>query len=223
MGIGDYMKVINFMGANATGKSTRTKVMVDYMKEHFEYKEFLYDTADKDQQNIGYLFDNGWLVLGNETKDGNGWISIDKAFFTSHDARQAFIRDLDKNFGDVDTLFMEGYFNNRSERCGPKAMREIGVKTTDIIFSYYDNIDEYIARTNGRTGRNRGYEWAENATGWKDNSVFEKRHKSFLNEIVGDDSVCRVDVNEDKEYLVRNYFDPDFKLSEVVSSADEWL
>ncbi len=219
------MKVINFMGANATGKSTRTKVMVDYLKTQFGFKEFLYDTNKKDQQNIGYLFDNGWLILGNETKGGNSWISIDKAFFTSHDDRQAFIMDLIANY-EVEVLFMEGYFNNRSERCGPQAMRDIGVTTTHILFSYYDNMNQYIARTNGRTGKTRGPEWAEKATGWKDNAVFEKRHKSFLNEIEFEDAVERVDIDETVEFLVQTFFDPSWSLPDPVdepNELDEWL
>jgi GNAT superfamily N-acetyltransferase len=223
--LGD-LHLINYMGANGVGKSTRAFHLVEYLKEVFDYKEFNYNIIRKGkeekEETIGLLFENGWLVLGKFSKDDTQWVSLDSAILSKWEQRIAFIEDMTSR-DEIKTVFMEGYFNNRSMQSSPENLHAHGVTQVDIITSYYDDISEFIERTNGRTGKNRGLEWAEQSPGWNDNKLFDKLYHNFIKEVQDTDKVIRLDIHAPREALVHLYFDEGYTKKVENNSVEEWL
>jgi len=220
------LHLINYMGANGVGKSTRTFHLVEYMKNHFKYEEFTYEISRKGKdpkiETIGLLFENGWLVLGKFSKEGTQWVSLDSAILSKWEQRIAFIEDMASR-DEIKTVFMEGYFNNRSMQSSPENLHAHGVTEVDIITSYYNDISEFIDRTNGRTGKERGLEWAEQSPGWNDNKLFDKLYHKFKEEEKDNDMVVRLDIDVPREALVHMYFDENYQAKEESGVLDEWL
>jgi len=222
------LRVINYMGSNGVGKSTRTKVLVDYLMSEFSYEPFYYEIERKGKEpkveQVGLLFSNGWLVFGKFTKDRDGWVSLDTAYLSKWEHRLNFIKELSEN-DDVETVFMEGYFNNRSIQGGPEKLREYGATEVHNLYTYYNDIQDFIERTNGRTGKNRGLDWAENSPGWKDNEVIRKCGEAFKEQVKENDRVVQIDWQAPKEVLVKSYFDYDYVHNEEENNSgmDEWL
>lgn len=228
------MKVINFIGANATGKSTRTKVMVDYLSEHYESEPvtFTYTRRSKkegDKQitsDVGLKFSNGWVIFGKFSgKENESWVGLDSGMCSSWDQRSAFVQKM-KDDG-VDTVFFEGYFNNRSKIAGPETFHNAGADEVHILVSYYDDVNEFLQRTNKRSGReHRGLDWAENAPGWKDNKGIANNVVNFETQSIGEDTVTRIDINAPREYIVNRFLDEAYVWSEPapkVDAMDEWF
>ena len=219
------MKFINYMGSNGSGKSTRTRVLVEYLKSKYEYKELIYPTKSKGTRNVGYIFDNGWFILGAVTK--NSWVGFDRADFTKNSDRKEFLVEL-KNKYNIKVAFMEGYFNNRSEQMNPDELHNIGIEELCYLVSYYDNIEEFIERTNNRTGKTRGIEWAENSSGWGDNKQFKKILESFSKKLKECDEAIRLDIYSPENILVSMFFDETFEWfppeteKDISVYDDEW-
>ncbi len=222
------MKVINYMGSNGTGKSTRTKVMVDYLEKNFNFEPFYFQVTRKGfnekLEEIGILFENGWLVLGKHVKGGEGWVSLDAAFLSKWEQRLDFVNQMSK-LEEVSTIFMEGYFNNRSAQGGPEKFRENGAEVIHNLVSTYDNIHQFIERTNGRTGKIRGTEWAEQSPGWKDNETIKKCERIYHEQATEADKVHNIHFESPREILVTTYFDENFVYEEPISTPnleDDW-
>ena len=107
---------------------------------------------------------------------------------------------------------MEGYFNNRSVAGSPHNLRENGgVSKVTTLISYYDDIEKFIERTNGRTGKERGMVWAENSPGWKDNAVFIRMMEKYQEGIGEKDTLERVDnIDSPRDFLVTRFFNDSF-------------
>ena len=230
------MRVINFIGANATGKSTRTKVLVDHLMENFEYEpvEFTYTKRSKKEgdkvitSDVGLKFSNNWVIFGKFSgKENESWVGLDSGMCSSWDQRSAFVQKM-KDDG-VDTVFFEGYFNNRSKIAGPETFRNAGADEVHILVSYYDDVNEFLERTNVRSGRlHRGLDWAENAPGWKDNKGIINSQKYWNEQSKEGDTVTRIDINEPREYIVHRFLDKNYKYTpfvpkKEVNDMDEWL
>jgi len=220
------LHLINYMGANGVGKSTRTFHLVDYMKNTMDFTEFKYGITrkgnDEKEETIGLLFENGWLVLGKFSKENTQWVSLDSAILSKWEHRIAFIEDMSKR-GEIKVVFMEGYFNNRSRQSSPENLKAHGVSKVEILTSYYNDISEFIDRTNGRTGKNRGMEWAEQSPGWNDNKLFDKLYNEFIEEVNESAIVERIDINSPRDTLVNRFFDKSYVKKEEVNVMDEWL
>lgn len=213
------MKLINYMGSNGTGKSTRTFYLVQYLKSKYDYEviEYLVQKKGKEPkiEKIGYLFSNGWFIFGKESKNGTQWVSLDTGMISNWEARLNFIKDMNTK-GNIKVLFMEGYFNNRSKIASPKNIREqTSVQSIHVLISHYDDIKDFLERTNTRTAKERGLDWAENSPGWNDNKSFVKMLELYNKEKSEDDIVKRVDINESKDYLVKTFFNENFEVQEV--------
>lgn len=208
------LTLINYMGANGVGKSTRTFHMVKYLQDNFESQEFQYVVSKKGQEpkemKVGILFENGWLVLGSFAKGKTQWVSLDSAIFSKWEQRLAFIKDISENYPEISTVFMEGYFNNRSKQSSPESWKDHGADYVHILTSYYDDIQDFIDRTNGRTGKDRGLDWAENSPGWKDNVLFKKLTDLFIPMAQDGDVVERLDIHSPKEVLIHRYFEDEY-------------
>lgn len=213
------MTVINYIGSNGVGKSTRCFYLVEYLKKKYDYKVIKYEVSRKGKpikiENIGFLFSNGWMIMGRYSKNNNQWLSLDTGAISKWEQRFKFIKDM-KSRKDIDVLFLEGYFNNRSKAGSPKNIKEqTGVDEVHVFVSHYDNIKDFIKRTNTRTGKSRGLDWAENSAGWKDNNSFIRMLKIYNEEKDPNDLVQRVDINAPKDYLVQIYFNELFSTEEL--------
>ncbi len=214
------LDIINIGGTNGIGKSTRMNILVEYAQNKFKSEPFIYDiTKGKDpkiiNKEVGFTAD-GYLFVGTKTRAG-GWVGWDKADFSSWTKRIALYKDIYDNYPDIHTIIVEGYFNNRSAQGGPKAIRE-QVSENAVSKNYiflYDNINEYIERTNGRTGKTRGLEWAEQSSGWADNAVFDKYSKLYIEENQGDDITVILNKDEDKDYFVKEFFNDTHSIEEI--------
>ena len=231
--------IINYIGSNATGKSTRVTAVVDYLEANFEVEDVYFTYIKKSKKNgdkevttkVGVRFSNDWVVFGK--RDGSGkWIGLDTGVCSSWDQRSAFVSEMNR-LG-ADTILFEGYFNNRSKIAGPETFHNAGATEVHILASYYDKCEDFLMRTNVRSGKlERGMDWAENAPGWKDNKGIINSQKYWNEQAKEGDSVMRIDIDEKREYIVHRFLDKDYvydeKIKKVVkepkvetSILDEW-
>ena len=210
------MRVINYIGANATGKSTRVTVLVNYLESKFDVEDVEFTYTKKSKKNgdkqvttkVGLRFSNGFVIFGKF--DGSRkWIGLDTGMCSSWDQRSAFITEM-KARG-AETVVFEGYFNNRSKIAGPETFHNAGADEVHILASFYDKCEDFLMRTNVRSGKlSRGMEWAENAPGWKDNKGIINSQKYWLEQAKENDTVTRIDIDESRGYLVERFFEKDF-------------
>jgi hypothetical protein len=203
------------MGANATGKSTRMRAFVDHLGEEYEEYEYTFlDTkkgvAKERTVILGRLYDNGYLVLGSEAKNDAGWVCLDKAVLSKQDTRTDFYKHVMVNDDRVLHIFVEGYFNTMSPRSRPAFLRETGFDNIDCFFMFYDTVEEFIDRTESRSGATWESKGKDPYTcaGWKDNEgfkrAFAKCHDDDHNPSDGR-RVIRLPIDASKDYFVRRY------------------
>ena len=169
------------MGANATGKSTRFRTFVDSLGETYEDYEYTFIDTKKGQSKertviIGRFYANGYLVLGSEAKNDAGWVCLDKAVLSKQDTRTDFYKYVMANDERVKHIFVEGYFNTTSPRSRPAFLRETGFNKIDCYFMFYDTVEDFIERTESRSGstwESKGKDPYTSA-GWKDNEGFKR-------------------------------------------------
>ena len=226
------MKIINIMGSNGIGKSTRVNVLLEYMKTKHTVNDFEYNIIDKTGKNVrktvGQLFSNGTLIVGKKNK-ANNWVSWDTADFSSWDKRISFFKDLNDNYPNVKIVIAEGYFNNKTMRASPNALRKAtGCDSCSIYVFLYDEIDEFIERCNNRTGKNRGLDWAENSAGWRDNCGTRKLIDKYKLDNDKNDIINLLGKDEPRDYFVTEFFNDNFEViekeevKEIDNSLDEW-
>jgi len=220
------MRVINYIGANATGKSTRVTVLVNYLESKFDVEDVEFTYTKKSKKNgdkqvttkVGLRFSNGVVIFGKF--DGSRkWIGLDTGMCSSWDQRSAFITEM-KARG-AETVVFEGYFNNRSKIAGPETFHNAGADEVHILASFYDKCEDFLMRTNIRSGKlSRGMEWAENAPGWKDNKGIINSQKYWLEQAKENDTVTRIDIDESRGYLVERFFEKDFDYNTFYESFE---
>lgn len=238
------MRVINYTGSNASGKSTRVTVVVDYLQSMYDYEDVVFTYTKKSKKHgdkditgkVGVRFSNGWVVFGKRDNKGK-WIGLDSGMCSSWDQRSAFVSEM-KSSG-ADTILFEGYFNNRSKIAGPKTFHDAGADEVHILASYYDSCEDFLSRTNIRSGKlNRGMDWAENSQGWKDNKGIINSQKYWREQATENDTVTRVDIDAPRDYIVKRFLDEEFdydsfyenfslqkteKQQDHEAGLDEWL
>ena len=201
------------MGANATGKSTRMKAFVDHLGQEFE--PFMYTFFDdKKGKNrtvdMGRLYANGYLVLGSESKNEAGWVCLDKAVLSKQDMRTDFYKWVIDNDPRVLHIFVEGYFNTMSPRSRPTFLRQTGFNQINCFFLFYDNEEEFIERTEARSGST----WASKGkdpytcAGWKDNQGFMRAFKKCYDDDHDPSNgqvVARMPINAPRDSLIKMY------------------
>jgi len=201
------------MGANATGKSTRMKSLVDSLGEDYEDYEYTFIDDKKSELKtviVGRLYSNGFLVMGSEAKNAAGWVCLDKAILSKQDTRTTFYKWVMKNDDRVKRIFVEGYFNTMSPRSRPTFLRETGFNDIDCFFMFYDTVEDFIERTERRSGstwEEKGKD-ARTSAGWKDNlgfmRAFDKSLKEDNNPSDGR-KVMRLPIDAPIDYFVRKY------------------
>lgn len=203
------MDITLLVGANATGKSTRLKTLVDLLtnlsdQPTIDYEYTFFDTK-KDKTRtvvIGRLFPDGTLILGSEAKNDAGWVCLDKAILSTQDMRTDFYKWVMENDTRVKHIVAEGYFNCTSPKMRPEYLRKTGFETINCLFMYYDTVEQFHKRTTERSGSGRDMEWAQNCAGWKDNSSFKRSHeKSLEQDLDYRQNVIRLDIDAPRNAL----------------------
>jgi len=201
------------MGANATGKSTRMKALVDFLGSSYRDYEYTFFDTKKDKTrtiNIGRFYpDTGFLILGSEAKNHAGWVCLDKADLSTQDMRTDFYKHVINNDKQVKRIFVEGYFNTVSPRSRPNFLKQTGFNRIDCFYMFYDTPEDYLARTSARAGHDKDLDWAVNSAGWKDNLGFSRAYDKCMNsneyEPNNGKNVERIDNDASREFLVERY------------------
>ena len=170
-------KYIGILGSCATGKSTRVNKLVDHLCDTFESQEISYSFEKNgeivDMPNCGLFFPSiSLFVAGYKTKASN-WVGADAIFgkLGSKDLILPFIQDMIQF---ADTFLIEGYFAVGGGFLRPESLSSIFSEFNQYYFTY-DSLDEYVERTEGRTGHSwesRGKD-PEQSAGWKSNKGFK--------------------------------------------------
>ena len=206
------MNITFLMGANATGKGTRFRTLADHLGDSYETYPYTFYDHKKDKErtaDMGRLYANGYLVLGSETKTG-GWVCLDKAILSTQDMRTAFYKHVIATDPRVKHIFVEGYFNTMSPRSRPAFLRETGFDKIDCFFMFYDTVEQFIERTEARSGSTWESKGKDPYTcaGWTDNKAFTRAYtKCYEDDHNPADGrrVIRLDINAPEDFLVRYY------------------
>jgi len=175
---------INVLGSNATGKSTRITRLIEYLDKEYGDPTFViyYSMKAKKEVEIGRIYNTslGKMFILGRFNTSKKWISLDTSDFTTQESRFNFIKHMFKNY-DINYFIQEGFFNNRGKVFTYEALkkRNINVDKAIEVFFLYDDIEHYLLRTNGRTGKNRRLDWAEKSQGWRDN-LGQRKHLEEL-------------------------------------------
>jgi hypothetical protein len=115
-----------------------------------------------------------------------------------------------------DTFIQEGYFNNASKKMTLREMKNYGISSYKYFFFLYTEIQDYIERTNIRTGNSRNEEWAIDSRGWKTN-IYNFEIMDFYIEAIKSDKNCSVyslTKDEPKDYFVTKFFNCKHKIKQ---------
>ena len=205
------MNITLLMGSNATGKSTRMKVLADHLGDYEDYEYTFFDHK-KDKVitvNIGRLYPNGHFLLGEEAGNHAGWVSMDKAILSTQDLRTEFYKHIIANEPRIKHVFAEGYFNMSSVRSQPAFLQETGFENADSIYCFYDNLEQFIERTEFRSGsswEDKGKDPAVSA-GWLDNKTYDRVFNRAMEEHNPTEGrrVIRMPIDAPRDYLVELY------------------
>ena len=203
------------IGANAVGKSTRFRTFVDALGTSYEDYQYTFFDTKKDVERtvtIGRLFPNGYLVMGEEAKNHAGWVCLDKAYLSTQDLRTDFYKWVIANDSRVKHIFAEGYFNTNSPRSRPNFLRETGFDQIDCWFMFYDTVEQFIERTESRSGstwESKGKD-PHTCAGWKDNGGFARGYATAMandNHPSDGRRVLRMRIDAPKDFLVEQYYE----------------
>lgn len=206
---------IGILGSNATGKSTRVNALVDSKGDDYAILEYTWDSVTakypegrKRTLTAGRVYGDT-IILGRKSRTGN-WVGTDYVFgeLGNFDAIFGFI-DWLRDQG-IKNVVGEGYFAMSSDRFHPDHLREKSVfKNTDLYFFLYDTPQEYLDRTNTRTGKDfTEDDWKKEGrvgkvpTGWRSNGTFHKKFNRAKDKAVENDNITRVDIDADVDYFV---------------------
>ena len=165
-------KYIGILGSCATGKSTRVNKLVDHLGNDYETITYAFSKNDNDYDlPCGRLYPNGLFIAGWKTKAGN-WVGAD-GIFGKLGSKDLILEFIEIILLEADTFLVEGYFAVGGAFLRPEALSTLFDQYTQYYFTYR-YLDEYVERTEGRTGNSwesRGKDPAISA-GWKSNKGF---------------------------------------------------
>ena len=207
---GTNMKVINLVGSNGIGKSTRMSYLVYYLEKKYGEPEIVYGEKDGKKVIVGRIYNNEIFIFGKVSQKGV-WISLDTAAITTLTGRYAHIVDmLEKG---IKYYFLEGYFNNNSYSFFEKLIRNPNLETHYYMFMY-KTPEEFLERCNNRTGKtSRDLEWTKDAPGFKKNEEIQKLAKK-INQSEGNFKAYELDKNAPKDLLIRDFFGEKLEIDE---------
>jgi len=171
------MIFVNIRGSNATGKSTRVRLLYEYLVKEKGYipKPIIWEKNGKSYGHmLGDIFFFGQMT-------NKGWVGLDSHILTKNKERLEFIKYVNDNFPEIKYYIQEGYFNNRSPVFHTfKTMPYI----EDIwnVFFIYNTVDDFIMRVKERQRGKTRYktrEEAEKSSGWGENEGCKRHSKLF--------------------------------------------
>jgi hypothetical protein len=203
---------IGILGSCATGKSTRLNMFVEYLDEiaQVPYQVHDYTFYKKGEmhtiKNAGRAYANGIYIVGNKTKAGN-WVGADYTFGKLGDKETIY------GFIDIatevhDTFIVEGYFAVGGGFLRPDALAPMFESVSQYYF-LYDTLDQYVERTEGRTGKTweeRGKD-PEKSAGWKSNQSFKNGMSKAIKGSRSTDKVSKIDYTTNKYFFVNEFKD----------------
>lgn len=213
------MKLININGANATGKSTRVATLVDYLDNNYDV-ELVHRDCRNGYKEVGRIYGE-YFVMGRPTKKGL-WAGIDLADYSSIQSRYDLYKDIHESYPQVKYFIQEGYFNNTSKTTTKEVLKDYGVDSYSYYYILYDDIQDFINRCNGRTGQDRGEDWALESAGWKKNILYKDIYKIYNDLNEENCKAVLVDFESPKDYFVTEFFNTNHEKKEATLSLDEW-
>lgn len=214
------MKLINVMGSNASGKSTRVTALVKYLEENTPpHKiEMIKGTcSDGVIRIIGIMFDN-IFVLGRKAQKGK-WMGLDTQDFTSIEDRLNLYKHISTVYPNTKFFIQEGFFNNKSKVYIMETLEQYGVESYEYYFFIHKTKQEYLERCDLRSGLTRDLSWVDTSSGWRDNSClnralsFYSTHEDLKRGCIVEDVSPSADVN----YLIEKVLgvNPNYTLEEI--------
>ena len=204
-------KYIGILGSCATGKSTRVNKLVDHFSETFDYQEIYYE-FEKNGETHNLLSGRFYpelslFVAGKKTKAGN-WVGAD-GIFGKLGTKVLILGFIEHVLTFSDTFLVEGYFAVGGSFLRPLIMSEY-VEEFNQYFFLYEELQEYIERTEHRTGNSwesRGKD-PEQSAGWKSNKGFwngltRSRQEFADSDLTGNIELCTKD--EDINYFIERF------------------
>jgi hypothetical protein len=193
------MKLISLLGSNGTGKSTRMTRLVEALGGNYTPIIVLGKEA-------GRIYKENKIAIIGKMGKNNKWNSMDSFKLTSWETRLVFFKQFVINNPEIDYLCIEGFFNMASKAGSPNGFKEIGFESSEFFFFYYDTVDEFLERINIRLlGKDvKTIEWAVISPGFRDNETRIKRFYDYFSEHSSkEDTVIRLDINYDENFLVK--------------------
>lgn len=213
------VRLINILGTNGSGKSTRTDLLVKYLDSK-KTPELVMMDCKNGYKEIGRIYDS-IFILGRFNKSGK-WIGLDLADFTTGQSRLDLYKYISEAYPNVEIFLQEGYFNNGSKHTNKEHLLNYGVDSYSYYFFIYDNMQQFIERCNGRTGKERGEEWAINSAGWRDNTTFLKLYEYYSELNEENCIVYKCNIHAPKDLLIQELFNTTFIVEEQEIVTDEW-
>ena len=205
---------INILGGNASGKSTRVGCFVNYLQNKIgNYTSVIYfSNKKKKETEVGRIYKTkiGEIFILGRFNGKQKWVGLDSADFSTYQSRYDFIKYMFDNYN-ITYFIQEGYFNNRAYAFTLEKVTENGAKVEVVkeFFFLYDNVNQFLERTNTRTGKNRGLDWAKNAPGWRDSQGQLKNYNELL-KTNNDTEFIKVSVDIERDYFVQYFFNETF-------------
>ena len=201
-------KYIGITGSCATGKSTRVNRLVDFLGEPISKHTYTFNKGGKERTiDLGWLYSDGLFIAGRKTNGGN-WAGADYVFGKLGN-KDNILPAIEHVLTFADTFLIEGYF-----AVGSQFLRAISLsRYVDNFSQYYftyDNLQEYIDRTEGRTGRT----WEEQgkdpitSAGWKSNQGFKNtmpKSQAELDETGMKGEIVDLTKDADINYFIERY------------------
>ena len=205
------MKVINLLGSNAIGKSTKMSYLVYYLEQKYGDPEIVYIKKDGKGVILGRIYNDEIFIFGKVNNKGK-WVSLDTAAITTLDGRINHIIEM-KNKG-IKYYFFEGFFNNHSFSFFERLQKEKGLEVFYYIF-IYKNAQEFLERCNNRTGKEeRTLEWAEKSPGFRRNKELENLYEKINNLEGNNFKTYLLDKETDRNILIKDFFNEQLNKSE---------
>ena len=205
---------ISVLGSCATGKSTRVNAFIDHLdnvlKIPYTVDDYTFTKNGEEVtiKNAGRLYNNGLYIVGSKTTKGN-WVGADNTFgkLGNKDSIYGYL-DFVNKYLKPHTFLVEGYFAVGGAFLRPDALAD----KFDVVKQYffiYDTLDQYIERTEGRTGKSweeRGKD-PEQSAGWLSNRSFISGMQKSIDGSRDTDSIVSVDHTIDRDYFIREFSD----------------
>lgn len=202
------MKLINIIGANATGKSTRVSTFIRFLDSK-EQPTLVFKNCRNGYKEIGRIYGD-YFFLGRFNSKGV-WVGLDTSDFSTQQSKLNLYKEIKLEYPEIQFFIQEGYFNNSSKTLTKELLSKYGVDSYKYYFFIYDDIQDYISRCSNRTGQEKDFQWATKSAGWKANLNFSVVFEFYKNLNEDGCSLKKVKFDEPLDFFVREFFNQEFE------------